>query len=246
MAIQYEKLLFTRREVAQRLGVSVRRVNALQQAGDFDAVDAGNGTTLFTAHSVSRYARFGNAGGRPYAPVTAFGALYELSGVSTSWLSSQRRYRIRQYLASATAKSLVRLTRRRAKVKEYWVRDIRLSKVQQAIRISAGTAELAEKFHLAETDFVEGYISSDAEQGVVNGFRLRSDTSLVKVRLHVANSLPKGEGAMPIAVCAADLAESDDERERYAGLEMLTKLLDDYRWTLAKQWGLRRERHGSR
>ena len=45
---------------------------------------------------------------------------------------------------------------------------------------------------------------------------------------HLADFLPAGQGPMPIGVCAADLAESNDPRERRAGLETLTELITAY------------------
>ncbi|PJM76457.1 hypothetical protein CSQ86_09230 [Bifidobacterium felsineum] len=111
---------------------------------------------------------------------------------------------------------------------EYWCRGSNLDKVTNLIRISAATGELADLFRLAAVDTVEGYVTASALEGIVRQCRLKQGTEPVRVRLHVANYLPAGEGPMPLGVCASDLAESNDPRERRAGLEAFQTLIDEY------------------
>ncbi|MBT1174517.1 hypothetical protein JS530_03160 [Bifidobacterium sp. LC6] len=126
------------------------------------------------------------------------------------------------------AENLTRLTRRRSTTIEYWCRDSNLGKIRQLIRPSSATGEMADTFHLASTDMVEGYVAADALIDIVQQCRLKQGVVPVRVRLRVSDSLPVGDGTMPIAVCAADLAESIDPRERQAGLSVLQQLIDDY------------------
>lgn len=112
---------------------------------------------------------------------------------------------------------------------EYWCRDSNLSKVADFIRPSAATGVLADSFQLTVTDVVEGYVAADASDDVVRQCRLKRGVTPIRARLHVTCNLPVGEGPMPLGVCAADLSESDDPRERRAGLETLQQLIDDYR-----------------
>ncbi|CAM3558870.1 Uncharacterised protein [Bifidobacterium longum subsp. infantis] len=158
----------------------------------------------------------------------AFGALYMLSGLDAPWLGRQQRYRLKGYLRQMDAENLTRLTRRRAMMVEYWCRDSNLAKVKALIRPSAATGILAGMFQLTVTDVVEGYIAADALDDAVRQCRLKQGTTPVRVRLHVADSLPAGERTMSLGVCAADLAESNDPRERRAGLETLQQLIDDH------------------
>ncbi|MBT1161660.1 hypothetical protein JS541_07400 [Bifidobacterium sp. SO1] len=111
---------------------------------------------------------------------------------------------------------------------EYWCRDSNLTKVETLIRPSAATGALATSFQLTATDVVEGYVTADALDDVIRQCRLKQGATPVRVRLHVVDSLPAGEGPMPLGVCAADLAESNDPRECRAGLETLQQLIDDY------------------
>ncbi|KAE8126242.1 hypothetical protein DDE84_07280 [Bifidobacterium tibiigranuli] len=159
----------------------------------------------------------------------AFGALYLISGEVASWLSAQQRYRLRQYLRNVNAENLVRLTRRRAKLQEYWCRASLLETVRTQIRISAATDHLASKFHLASSTLIEGYANQETAEYLVAKYRLKLNAAPVMVRLRISEKLPSSEGDMPIGVCAADLAESEDPRERRAGLETLTGLLASFK-----------------
>lgn len=158
----------------------------------------------------------------------AFGALYMLSGLDAPWLGRQQRYRLKGYLRQMDAENLTRLTRRRAMMVEYWCRDSNLAKVETLIRPSAATGTLADSFQLAATDVVEGYVTASALDDIVRQCRLKQGTTPVRVRLHVTDNLPAGEGSMPLGVCAADLAESNDPRERRAGLKTFQQLIDDH------------------
>ncbi|PJM78570.1 helix-turn-helix domain-containing protein [Bifidobacterium scaligerum] len=227
MVIRTNRTLLTQGEAARQLGVSERRVSALRASGQLESFPVGSGV-LLTEDSVRRQARWQGAGGRPYSPSMAFAALYMLSGFVTPWLSRQQRYRLRGYLRGVNAENLVRLTRRSAATVEYWCRDSNLNKVEEIIRPSAATGELADSFQLTVTDTVEGYVNADNLIDVVRQCRLKQGAIPIRVRLHITDGLPAGEGSMPLAVCAADLAESDDPRERRAGLETLQRLIDDY------------------
>lgn len=227
MGIRTSQTLLTRNEVAQRLGVSGRRVNMLRASGALEAIPAGNGM-LFTEDSVRRQARWQGMGGRPYSSGMAFAALYLLSGLDVPWLGRQQRCRLNVYLNQVDAESLTRLIRKRATMIEYWCRESNLGRVTGLIRLSAATGELADSFRLTATNRVEGYITASALDDVVRQCRLKSGVAPVRVRLRVSDDLPEGDGAMPLAVCAADLAESSDLREQRAGLEALQQFIDEY------------------
>ena len=76
---------------------------------------------------------------------------------------------------------------------------------------------------------IEGYTNQETADYLVAKYRLKLNASPVMVRLRISEKVPSSEGAMPIGVCAADLAESEDPRERRAGLETLTRLLANFK-----------------
>ena len=225
MSIRTTSTLLTRQEAAQRLQVSERRISALCEAGDLVAFTDGRKGVLITDDSVLRCARWTGTAGRPYSERMAFAALYMISDEPAPWISPQQRYRLRGYLQDIDAENLTRLTRRRAKTSEYWCRDSMRKKAEEMIRACAATGELADEFQLARTGLVEGYVLADRYEQLVRNCRLKQGAAPVGVRLRVADFIPDGQGPMPIGVCAADLAESTDPRERRAGLTKLSELL---------------------
>ncbi|MCI1211569.1 MAG: helix-turn-helix domain-containing protein [Bifidobacterium tibiigranuli] len=231
MAIRTDNTLLTKQEAAIELGVSERRIMALRKSGDITSFASGRRGILVTADSVQRYARFSGKGGRPYSEHMAFGALYMISGEAVPWLSAQQRYRLKHYLRDVSAEDLTNLTRRRAKFQEYWCRASLLETVRTQMRVSAATGQLASSFQLAPNNVIEGYANQETADYLVAKYRLKLNASPVMVRLRISEKLPSGEGAMPIGVCAADLAQSEDPRERRAGLETLTRLLASFRET---------------
>jgi excisionase family DNA binding protein len=228
MSIKTNSVLLTRREAARQLGVSDRRITALCEAGDLTSYASGGKGVLIDADSVRRQARWAGNNGRPYSDRMAFAALYLISGEPVPWIGRQQRYRVKGYLRDIDAENLTRRTFRRARAVEYWCRDSLLVKIGERIRISAATGELADIFQLTGVDLIEGYIASDKLERFALDCRLKRDAMPVRVRLRAADFLPDGEGPMPVGVCAADLAESDDPRERRAGLEKLGQLLEEF------------------
>lgn len=229
MAIRtVSETLLTAQEVAAELGVSRQRVFALSDAGVLDAMPNGN-QTMFAKSSVSRYRRTMRRAGRPFSERMAFAALYIISSEPAQWLSPSERCRVRSRLGALDAPTLLDLCRNRSGVRGFWCRGSRLDGVLDRIRPSAGTGELAGDFGLTMSDRVEGYVSEAAVESIVKANRLRKDFEPHNVVLHVPVFLPEGHGPMPLGVCAADLAESEDERERSAGLEKLEELIAGFR-----------------
>lgn len=228
MVIRSAEPLLTQQEAAQRLAVSERRITALRKNGDLTAYMDGHGGTLITMESVLRYQRWAGRGGRPYSAHMAFAALYLISGEAAPWITRQERYRLNGYLRAITADDIARLTRRRARTHGYWCPEVKLPQVRACIRASAATGDLADRFQLTRITTVEGYLPETAVDDVIGRYRLRRNTGQVNVRLHEARFLPEGRGAMPQGVCAADLSESNDPRERRAGLTILGELIDNF------------------
>jgi hypothetical protein len=86
---------------------------------------------------------------------------------------------------------------------------------------------------LTESANVEGYIPEEVLPDLITWAKLRSDFRPTNVRLHVTSFTPPGEGHMPIGVCAADLTESLDVRERSAGERMIGRLLERFKQVIA-------------
>ena len=229
MAIRtVSEILLTSQEVAAEIGTSRQRVAALAEAGVFEVVSNGNGK-LFTKSSVRRYQRTARKPGRPFSERMAFAVLYIISDEPVQWLSPSERCRMRTRMRELDAPALLDLCRNRSGIRRFWCRDNRLGGVADHIRLSAGTGDLSGDFDLTSSDTVEGYVPASAVESVVRSNRLREDFEPHNVILHVPSFLPGGQGSMPVGVCAADLAESSDDRERSAGLRKLEELLSGFR-----------------
>lgn len=232
MVIENKGAILSTKEVSERLGISTRRARELATQGTLESV--GDGVRLYvTEESVRRFQSHSRRPGRLFSPRIAFAALYMLSGEEPVWLKAAEKYRLRKNLSTMDVPRLSNLCAKRAMIRDFWCRDSRLIRVSQSIRVSAATGSLAEDFDLTESLNVEGYISEGSLQDLITRAKLRSDFRPTNVRLHVTLFMPPGEGHMPIGVCAADLAESLDVRERSAGERMIGRLLEQFKQVIA-------------
>lgn len=234
MVLDINQRMLTTQETAQRLGVSTARVSALVKNGDLQSIAVGK-TRLITALSVAQHQHQDSRPGRLFAPHIALGTLYLLSGVEATWLNAKERYRIRNYLKTVKADRLARLCARRATTMDMWCPSDAIPMLVSDIAISAATGELAVAFGLARTDKVEGYIASDSLEYLVDHYDLETDLAPSTVRLHISELIDKQTSSMPVGICAVDLTESFDIRERNAGLVMLEHLLTGFRSNSARE-----------
>ncbi|MFP1703693.1 helix-turn-helix domain-containing protein [Gardnerella vaginalis] len=252
MSIFVNDTLLTREEAAAKLAVSTQRVSALCSNHLLTTYAFGSRKILISLDSVNRYKQQNSKSGRAYAPSLAFAALFMLSGCGVSWINRQQKYRIEAYLRSITPQEMVNRSKNRAKTMEYWCRKSRLAELSDHLILSAATGNMHSQFQLMQTDKIEGYISSNNLEDLVNKFHLKNkedgvDNSIINVKLRVIDSKvfdficqnvsscitedtqeSSTKSFMPIAVCSVDLSESLDVRERQAGLTKLSELLTKY------------------
>lgn len=253
MSIFVNDTLLTREEAAAKLEVSIQRVSALCSSHLLTTYTFGSKRILISSDSVNRYKQQKLKSGRAYAPSLAIAALFMLSNYEVPWVNRQQKYRIQSYLRSVSAKELVNRSKNRARITEYWCRKSRLEELSQRLMLSAATGNMHSQFQLAQTDKIEGYISSSSLQDLINKFHLKNkedgaESSITNVKLRVIDDFKVFDhicqniylqitknthkiftkSFMPIAVCAADLAESLDVRERQAGISKLAELITEY------------------
>ncbi|MFR0564904.1 helix-turn-helix domain-containing protein [Bifidobacterium porcinum] len=228
MAIMNEGRLLTTKETAGKLGISIRRVQALVASGDLHSVRVGR-TILIRAQSLNRYRRIQGHPGRPFSPKVAMGALFLISDEPAEWLTPQQRYRLKRYILGADAQSLVSRVRDRARTLDLFAAPPALDAMRENIHISGACEQHAEQFMLIPQKILEGYTSETTFRQLLRHHPLMEDHSTTTLRLHLTDCLPQRPEPMPIGVCAADLAVSADPRESQAGLHMIDKLLAIYR-----------------
>lgn len=227
MAIINEGRLLTTKETAGKLGISIRRVQALVASGDLHSVRVGR-TILIRAQSLNRYRRIQGHPGRPFSPKVAMGALFVISGEHAQWLTAQQRYRLNRYLLDTDAQSLASRVRARARTLDLFAAPPALESARENIHASGACEEHAEQFMLIPQKILEGYTSETTFHQLLQHHTLMEDHNTTTLRLHLTEYLPQRPEPMPIGVCAADLAVSADPRESQAGLHMIDTLLATY------------------
>lgn len=228
MAVQTDERLFTPAEVADRLGVSVNRVQAMVRNGQLQSVPVNSRIRLIPLRSMLHARTYIGHSGRPYAERTSIAALYVLSGAPVNWLTRQQNYRMKQQLAKTDVDTLIRNLRNRGTVREYQASDKIVATVRNSMQESASSPDIRQQLQLMATNTAEGYITPEDLENIAHQYRLNSDLKPIKIRFHVSRYINQQDETLPAAFAAIDLAESTDIRERIAGRNALAELLSTY------------------
>jgi hypothetical protein len=213
---------------ADRLGVSQRQVERLIASGELPASRTASDAWVVDALALNALARARPARGRPWSTGTAWAALWHLSGLEADWLDQRSARRLVERLRSLDADGLVHACRRRAATRHYRVSDSFIGDLRAAVVHSGTSAMSAVTFGMgADAARVDGYCDEGALAELEIRFHLVQDMrGNVTLRVAPLRALPIGDRhEMPVAVVAADLAESVEVRERSAGLRVLERLL---------------------
>jgi len=229
----------TTAEAADRLGVSQRQVQRLVGSGELPARRTAGDAWVVDALTVNAMMRARPERGRPWLPGTAWAALWRLSGLDANWLDRRTTRRLTERLSSLGAGGLLHATRRRAVVRCFRVSDPLLAELSTAV-VRSGTSAMTPATFGMEPDsaHVDGYCDDDALPALMRAYDLVEDPrGNATLRAAPFKALPvEGRNEMPLAVVAADLAESFEARERSAGLRVLEGML---RVTPASRYALR-------
>jgi len=226
-------------EAAARLGVVAQRVRQRIQDGSLPAERVG-GQWIIDEKDLDRISDF-NAPGRPLSERSAWAlvAAVEDNTVLLHSLSAPDRSRARARLRRLAATHLddpresLRLLsvfmRNRAARRCCLIaqRDLKDLRNDQRLRISGLSHP---ESGLASGDVVEGYLSVDDLDDVIQDYLLRDvDRDRANVFLHVVSSaidqsLPLLGHAWDSMLLAADLSEHEGPRERHRAMELLDDL----------------------
>jgi excisionase family DNA binding protein len=230
--------LFSTREVAERLGLSERRIRALVERGDLDAVRAGR-TFLIQPESVARHQAIGPVRTRSLSPRMSWAAL--LSDIGTTdiervskglKLSYSERGRLMD-LQRRAASDWTWLARRRAHTRRYAVRTAYLADLINADGVLISGISALER-HSADlttrADTGEVYAEAPLVEALTREYALRSDAT-GNLIVHVLPSIDavarllQERTTMTSATVAVDLLETGESRARRAGLKLLDQIL---------------------
>jgi hypothetical protein len=219
-------------EASRLLGVSVRQIQRLADAGRLEVVQRVGRIAVLDAASVHKLARHGTARGRTWNARTVWAALALLDGDNHVSLSSQSQvWHLRERVRRMEVKDLVRNGRDRARTIRYRASASFLDEVAQHVALTGTSAidadeQLAQVFGLssARAAAVEGYATAETVAQLEGQFALVRDIG-GNVSFHVTDEQYQSGRTATVATIALDLAESLDPRQRSAGLRTLKHLM---------------------
>lgn len=214
----------TATQLAERLGVTTRRARELLRAEEIAGRQLVNGTWLADSDAVARYEISGNRGsGRILDAATAWGLLWELSGLDAGWLSASTRARVRRRIRDSDAAAIASAVSKRASSQRFTAANAGRASVD-IIRTGRAAAGVLDTDLIEDTRQVSGYVRAGAVADYAKSHFMIPQSNGRDVLYE--NSLPIEYEAetMPAAVVAADLAVSTDTRERSTGLQALEKM----------------------
>ena len=214
----------TATQLSERLGVTRRRALDLLRTGVIAGRQLGNGTWLADSDSIARYEITAVRGsGRTLDVVTAWGLLWELSGLDAYWLGDSTRYRVSRRIRELDAPTIANIVSKRSKAHRYTAANVELASAG-LIKTGRTAAHLIDAELIEDRRRVCGYVRSGTVQDYAENHFMVPKTNGLDVLYE--NTLPfeYESEAMPPAVIAADLAVSIDTRERSAGLQSLERM----------------------
>lgn len=214
-------------DAAKRLGISARRVRALAANGRVPAQKIAN-RWFVEVDRLSERGQSAGARGRPFSPKHSLGLLYLASGDDARWLSDYEKWRLRRY-ALPRLESLLPRLRGRANVHSVHAPESvvkRLASDVKFVRSGVSAAEL-HRADISGRSVLDGYYRERDFNKLFYRYALEPApevaANLIVRGIEDDNPLA-GRRHMPIAVVAADLADSADARSRRAGVQMLRRL----------------------
>ena len=214
----------TATELASRLGVSRRHAIDLLADGTINGRKLSSGAWLADADSVLRYETSARRGsGRKLDTDTAWGLLWELSGLHADWLTPSTLSRVRARLRTWGTEELARAVSGRTRAHRY--RAANAAKAREELiatgRSAAGQLRVG---LMDDTRQVSGYVRHGQVGEYARTHFMVAATSGQDVLYDNTLPIAYDGDTMPTAVIAADLAISTDTRERSGGLRALAEL----------------------
>jgi hypothetical protein len=218
----------TATELATRLGVSRRHAIDLLADGTIAGKKLSSGAWLANSDSVLHYeaAAQRGSGGR-MSTATAWGLLWELSDRDATWLSPSTLWRVHKRLRVWSAEEIARAVSGRTRLHRYRAANVGKASTD-LVRTGRAVASLLKVGLMDDTRHVCGYLPQgvDADSYASTHFMVADPAGPDVV---YDNTMPADvDGALPVAVIAADLAVSSSTRERSGGLRALDELR--HRW----------------
>lgn len=214
---------------AARIGVSERQVRNLVRSGGVAAV----ADNAIRASSVERYiATRAGRSGRAWTEATAWQAIALLEDLDARVIGQTQRARVRAALRAMSAERVVSSVRNRARTTRCVGYRSSATRISSEL-VDAGIAEA--RLGLSSVDRrVDGYATESDVQRIIARYHLRVDAGADDAAVLRAVSTPHIDLVRQVrssgdTLAALSLAESQDPRERSAGLRYIGEALDRVR-----------------
>ena len=217
-------------ELAEDLGISRRRAQALAQSGELRADRLGS---MWVVHpdDLAEY-KLRRREGRPVSPVVAWQMLFLLSGIESPQSDRMVAFRARRHLLGESIVGKLRRSRRNSRSHRWRVLTEDLGGVLEGGVLTGAAAADSEWFDVVAADAVpKVYLAQSRVEEIVRSFLPLEQTSEPNVEVLVPGVewvLGLGERA-PDAVVAADLLLDPDPRIRRAAEHHLDSLQASWR-----------------
>lgn len=214
----------TATQLSERLGITRRRALELLRSETIAGRQLANGMWLADLDAVARYeisARRGS--GRTLNASTAWGLLWEMSGLDADWLSDSTRARVRRRIRNSDAASIAAAVASRTRAHRYTSANTERA-AAGVIRTGRSAASLLGTDLIEDTRNVAGYVRSGSVDDYASAHFLVEHMNGKDVLFENTLPISYDADAMPPAVIAADLSASTDTRERSAALKTLEDL----------------------
>lgn len=214
-------------DAAKRLGLSARRVRALAANGRIPAQKIAN-RWFVEVDRLNERSRSAGARGRPFSAKHSLGLLYLASGDDAPGLSEYEKWRLRRY-ALPRLQSLLPRLRGRANVHSFNAPDSVVKRLASDANFVRSGVSAAEQYRadISGRSVLDGYYSERDLKDLAYRYALQpgpeAAANLIVRGIDDADVL-SGRRYMPVAVVAADLADSVDARSRRAGVQLLRRL----------------------
>jgi excisionase family DNA binding protein len=217
-------------EAAKHLGVSVRRVQALAAAGALPSWRVGT-RLVFDAREVRRRASAAHPSGRPFDPRSAWAVLACASGRHWPEENASLRWRNRRRSADLVAAAVGSRFRRRASLHPFQAAAADVAEIAEEEGLVFGGVSVADEYgiDIVAPNMVEAYVDEASLDRLRRRYWMEPSTPasanvLLRVVPDAVWSVIGRDRCAPSAAAAVDLLESDDDRSRRAGKQLLDRV----------------------
>lgn len=232
--MRYEQREITVPSVAHRLMVSERHAESLLKDRLIAGRQLRSGQWLTNEEAVDRYLAIGQRGrGRTLNASTAWGVLWDLSGLRPDWLSSSTLMRVRERIAASTPEEIVRATSGRTRARYYTIAASGGKKNPSWDGLVRSARPAARRFGVRSLNYASGYICDGAREEFTRRYALFEDYEGMNVLFDNTLPITYKKATMPDAVVAVDLTLTGGEFERKRGIAAIAHL--QRVWTEARE-----------